>query len=160
MARRVTSRDFTNACALLGITASTTADEAKQAFRDLAKVWHPDRFESDPRLKVRASEKLKQLNAAHAIVQQALAQGVDVIHSQPEPPKKSKARTLLALVALGAAGLVVFVTMLHFGWSFLRRVRQEPAAVVITQQKTIDAPASRTRVFPRIDGRVCAHSKA
>lgn len=39
--------------------------EVKQAYRDLVKVWHPDRFRSNPQLQVKAEEKLKQINGAY-----------------------------------------------------------------------------------------------
>ena len=34
-------------------------------YRDLVKVWHPDRFGSDPRLRSKAEEKLAQINDAY-----------------------------------------------------------------------------------------------
>jgi hypothetical protein len=39
--------------------------ELKAAHRDLAKVWHPDRFLHDPRLQQKAQEKLKEINEAY-----------------------------------------------------------------------------------------------
>jgi hypothetical protein len=43
--------------------------EIKEAYRDLVKVWHPDRFGSDPRLRQKAEDKLKQLNEAYRVLQ-------------------------------------------------------------------------------------------
>ena len=47
----------------LGPTATT--QEIKAAYRDLAKVWHPDRFAHDPRLQQKAQEQLKEINEAY-----------------------------------------------------------------------------------------------
>jgi len=50
---------------ILEIEPGASQDEVKQAYKDLAKVWHPDRFADDPRLQKKAEEKLKQINAAY-----------------------------------------------------------------------------------------------
>jgi hypothetical protein len=39
---------------ILGLEQGATPDEIKQAYRDLVKVWHPDRFGSDVRLRSKA----------------------------------------------------------------------------------------------------------
>lgn len=45
------------------LTLDAGADEAsiREAYLDLTKVWHPDRFESDPRLRARAEEQFKRI---------------------------------------------------------------------------------------------------
>src|SRR6266550_2071682 len=50
---------------VLGLSRDASAQELKAAHRDLAKVWHPDRFQHDPRLQQKAQEKLKQINEAY-----------------------------------------------------------------------------------------------
>ena len=50
---------------LLGVAPGTSGRELKEAYRDLAKVWHPDRFSHDPRLQQKAQEKLKEINEAY-----------------------------------------------------------------------------------------------
>jgi hypothetical protein len=50
---------------VLEIEVGASQTEIKQAFRDLAKVWHPDRFADDPRLQQKAAEKLKRIIAAY-----------------------------------------------------------------------------------------------
>ena len=49
----------------LGLQRNATADEVRQAYRDLAKVWHPDRFGSEARLKAKAESQLQEINAAY-----------------------------------------------------------------------------------------------
>jgi hypothetical protein len=50
---------------VLGLQPGAPAQELKAAYRDMAKVWHPDRFTHDPRLQQKAQEKLKEINDAY-----------------------------------------------------------------------------------------------
>jgi hypothetical protein len=50
---------------LLGLKPGASAQEIKAAYRDLAKVWHPDRFAHDSRLQEKAQNKLKEINEAY-----------------------------------------------------------------------------------------------
>lgn len=50
---------------LLGASPGASRQELKAAYRDLTKVWHPDRFAHDPRLQQKAEEKLKEINEAY-----------------------------------------------------------------------------------------------
>jgi curved DNA-binding protein CbpA len=50
---------------VLGVAPGASAHELKESYRDLAKVWHPDRFAHDPRLRQKAEEKLKEINEAY-----------------------------------------------------------------------------------------------
>ena len=52
--------ELTKYYALLGLSPGASPLELKAAHRDLAKVWHPDRFLHDPRLREKAQEKLKE----------------------------------------------------------------------------------------------------
>jgi hypothetical protein len=49
---------------LFELEPGATPEAVKQAYRDLLKVWHPDRF-PDPKLQRRATEKTKALNEAY-----------------------------------------------------------------------------------------------
>ncbi len=49
---------------ILGLKVGALPAEVKQAYRELAKLWHPDRF-SDPQQKLRAEEEIKQINQAY-----------------------------------------------------------------------------------------------
>lgn len=50
---------------LLCISNNASAAEIKQAYRDLVEVWHPDRFSHNERLRKKAEEMLKLINAAY-----------------------------------------------------------------------------------------------
>jgi curved DNA-binding protein CbpA len=50
---------------ILEIHTNATAHEVRQAYRDLVKVWHPDRFMYDVKLQKKAEEKLKEINEAY-----------------------------------------------------------------------------------------------
>jgi hypothetical protein len=54
---------------VLALRPGASAVEIKGAYRDLVKVWHPDRFGSDPRLREKAEDKLKQINEAYLVLQ-------------------------------------------------------------------------------------------
>lgn len=59
---------------ILGLKPSASPEEVKQAYRDLAMVWrHPDRFAANnPRLKEKAQEELKKINAAYEVLKSHL----------------------------------------------------------------------------------------
>src|SRR5208337_3621787 len=48
----------------LGLERGASRNEIRDTYRDLVKVWHPDRFSYDGKLRSRAEEKLKEVNAA------------------------------------------------------------------------------------------------
>lgn len=75
---------------ILGLEPGASPEEVKQAYRDLAKVWHPDRFPNDPRLQQRAHEKLKDINEAYERLQSLQAgrlSGGPQGASRPQEPR-------------------------------------------------------------------------
>jgi len=50
---------------VLDLPPRASSDEVKRAYRDLVKVWHPDRFTGDPSLQRKTQEKLKEINVAY-----------------------------------------------------------------------------------------------
>jgi curved DNA-binding protein CbpA len=58
---------------MLELDRNASIEEAKQAYKDLANIWHPDRFSNNPRLKQKAEEKLKRINAAYETVLSSLS---------------------------------------------------------------------------------------
>ena len=56
--------DFARYYEILGLEPDCSSEEVKQAWRDLAQVWHPDRFPANDRLQKKAQDKLKEINEA------------------------------------------------------------------------------------------------
>ncbi len=104
---------------ILELAPGSSEEEIKRAYRELSKVWHPDRFAAeDVRMRTRAEEKLKQLNWAY---QEALrshkSAGVDVSHSQSRSDastheegrgafRKSPANSLLFWLSLAGLAFI------------------------------------------------------
>ena len=57
---------------VLEIDRHASIEEARQAYKDVVNVWHPDRFSENPRLRAKAEKKLKEINAAYERVQSHL----------------------------------------------------------------------------------------
>ena len=57
--------DLSECYRVLDLASGATREEVKRSYRELVKVWHPDRFASDPNLQQKAQEKLKQINLAY-----------------------------------------------------------------------------------------------
>jgi preprotein translocase subunit Sec63 len=53
---------------ILGLKPGASEEEITQAYRDLANVWHPDRFVGNPRLQKKAEEKIKEINVAYEYI--------------------------------------------------------------------------------------------
>lgn len=51
----------------LGLDNTATEAEVKQAYKDLARIWHPDRFQDDERMGARTEAKIKQINEAKTV---------------------------------------------------------------------------------------------
>lgn len=49
----------------LGVNPGASFEEIKRAYRDSVSVWHPDRFENNPRLKEKSQLKIKEINLAY-----------------------------------------------------------------------------------------------
>ena len=49
----------------LGLEPGATAADIKQAYRELAAVWHPDRYAHTPHLRDVAQSKMAEINAAY-----------------------------------------------------------------------------------------------
>src|SRR5262249_42513578 len=56
---------------ILGVGLGADAAQIRQAYLDLARVWHPDRLAAEPRLFGIAEEKLKQVNLAYEVLRAA-----------------------------------------------------------------------------------------
>ncbi len=94
----------------LGLAPGVSRETVKVAYRDMAKVWHPDRFATDERLAGKAAEKIKEINAAYSRLEQYFNQReddgevphVDVAPRQ-RPPSFEEPPIALPFTSLGRA---------------------------------------------------------
>lgn len=71
----------------LGLSPDATLQEALATHRDLIRVWHPDRFEFDPKLQAKAQEQTVKINLAIAGVRDAFRNDR---HASPQPPRATE----------------------------------------------------------------------
>ena len=77
--------DIDQCYAILELGPGAPLEEVKAAYRDLMKVWHPDRFSKDPRLQEKALARTKSINEAYQTLQAYVELG-------PEKPKRRHER--------------------------------------------------------------------
>lgn len=66
--RRSATGSEAEALSVLELEPGATASEIKKAWRDLCRVWHPDRFGHDERMRVKATAKLATINNAYDVL--------------------------------------------------------------------------------------------
>jgi len=89
--------DLAKAYLALGLKAGASPDEIKQAYRDLVKVWHPDRFGHDERLRLIAQDKLKEINGAYEFLQaSAFEASITPDQTAPAEPEAATDDTVAA----------------------------------------------------------------
>lgn len=77
--------DWLEHLATLDLAPGASREDVKLAWRDLVKIWHPDRFAGEPRIQQRCHEKLKQINHAYEQLERAFDAGVQP--ADPEIPR-------------------------------------------------------------------------
>ncbi|HLY16442.1 MAG TPA: J domain-containing protein [Bryobacteraceae bacterium] len=71
----------------LGVSPDATWEQVRQAYKDLVRVWHPDRFQNDPQLRERAQQQLRKVNDAY------LALKNSHVFGEPEEPAPAPPRS-------------------------------------------------------------------
>lgn len=142
--------DLSKAYELLGVKPGVSSRELKAAHRDLAKVWHPDRFVHDPRIQEKAQEKLKEINEAYELISSGKtprpARPTETVHARetkPSTPRGGGWKWAVVPVFLFAA---VFAVTTKF---LLERRSHAP---VQPEVETVQVePATQTEPGPRSD---------
>ncbi|MBU6187582.1 MAG: J domain-containing protein [Synechococcales cyanobacterium] len=65
---------------VLEIKPTATLDEVKDAYRDLAFIWQPDRYTHHPRLHQKAQEQFQSIHNAYQLLEFCLSQGQNNSH--------------------------------------------------------------------------------
>lgn len=75
--------------AILGVDATTSPEQLRQAYLDLVKRWHPDRLTHNPELQKEAEAKLKEINEAYKELQSVTggSQSSGKTHPTPHQPQ-------------------------------------------------------------------------
>ena len=77
----------------LGLGSFASAAEIESTYMTLVRVWHPDRFQSDPKLRWAAEEKLKEINAAHDYLNSGpQVEMPRLVVQEPEPVPEPEAK--------------------------------------------------------------------
>lgn len=71
---------------ILELPQDATIEQIRDAYRTMAKVWHPDRFHHDKKLYQRAQEKLKSINLAYEWLKNNPAVTEDPVERNYSPP--------------------------------------------------------------------------
>lgn len=71
---------------ILGLQHGASPELVREAYHDLAKVWHPDKYDSNDRLRNKAVEKMKEINAAYEFLCREPLPKVEIKPPEPKPP--------------------------------------------------------------------------
>ena len=124
---------------LLDLDHDATLSDAKKARRELALIWHPDRFPESEALRARAEEKLKRINEAYARVTDYLrvAAPREALNTSPEPAAPEGARKTVTL-----AGVPVEANVLQRSLGL--EVGGNRFAEILTAGTTVPCAAAKT----------------
>ena len=70
---------------ILELDDRRTPEEVRATYRELVKVWHPDRFANDPDLRAKADRRLQEINRAYAVLQDRAEPVEPLRHTAPRP---------------------------------------------------------------------------
>ena len=135
----------------LDLESGATWGEVRQSYRDLVRVWHPDRFESDAALRVRAEQRLVAINEAYCLLEQSYAipsplraGGLRLRRQPPTAPRPRRAALapgLLTALAIVGSLLVVMVPRSLRPASSLPETASLVASPRITTDRPLATPA-------------------
>lgn len=80
--------NITKSYKTLDLKNGASIEEASKAYKDMVRVWHPDRFAGNPRLRAKANEKLTEINLAYGEIKKFLAKDVLIHRDTGKSPHK------------------------------------------------------------------------
>ena len=87
---------------ILGIAKSACEGEIRQAYRAMARRWHPDRFPEGPE-RLWAEQKMTTINIAYHEALEACTSSMNLQGGSPESDQFADVRKLLEIGQVGAA---------------------------------------------------------
>jgi len=142
---------------VLALRPGATPAEIKQAYRDLVKVWHPDRFSSDARLREKAEAKLREINEAYRVLEGVPESGDEGFEGvgtaeatagtspqQPPPPRpQERPRTVAErdkILRQWLYGTVAVLVVAFVGYAVTENRRQMAIAPAIPTAASVPSP--------------------
>jgi len=132
---------------VLELDPGASPDEAKQAYKDIVNVWHPDRFSSNLRLKEKAEEKIKEVNAAYDTVKSFLSSKQTQEPEKQETPRaSSNAEARDNTEAMVEAGTNIILNACSYFYKTIRRFVVDQAQKLEEKAEAgPDGPARKER---------------
>ena len=84
--------EITRAYRELELEPGGSIEQVKEAYRELVKVWHPDRFPNGSKVQRKAQERLKEINLAYEKLQEFLASDASPSRGRPASSYPSGAK--------------------------------------------------------------------
>jgi hypothetical protein len=91
--------DFHTALDILGLSSNPSLVDAKKAYREQVKLWHPDRYSNGSALKTIAAKNIQDANLAYALLKRRLP-------ATPESKSHPTTRTVRQVKAASPAPTV------------------------------------------------------
>ena len=137
-------REAARCLAVLGLEPGASVHQVRSSHRALARVWHPDRFESDPALRASAEERIKEINAAYSWLlrnKRALRE----ISPEHAARRRSRARSRGLRPSAATAATWLGVLILAAGAAWWLTPRGAPASKNAAEVDVAAAPAETPR---------------
>ncbi len=133
----------TEALRILHVARDATPEQIRRAYLDLVKVWHPDRFQSDARLREKAQRTLQDINTAYTLLERGATVASTTPKDSPGPVASAPIDDTLwaglhphTLIAIGA-GLALGVAL---ALALIFRAAPAPEADLVTDSSASIAP--------------------
>jgi hypothetical protein len=143
---------------LLGLQEVHSEEQLRQAYHDMVKVWHPDRFEHDERLRQIAQDKLKEINGAYEFLraklfEDSMAPQVGANADSGSQAAEEQTRGSRGVVLWTVCG-VLGVALLAAGVFFFVKINSATARMPVRQAQSA-ADTSKWEVL--FDGKSVEH---